>query len=587
MKKNLSAYVMATALFVAFTNPLQLVAQQPRYKLLDMGTLGGPQSHVNILDFGYARVLNNHGTLAGWADTSTSDPFPSFCFNEDCYVSQVFDWRNGSRKALGGLADGLSSQASWISPNGLIAGASQNGETDPLFSGFPENRAVLWRNGHITDLGTLPEGGYESAANAINSKGQVTGWATNTISDPDSMIAPGFLPTQTRAFLWQTGAMRDIGTLGGDDAIAFLINGRGQVVGWSYTSSEPATPSCLFPLTTGSFLWENGTMKNLGGFGGTCTLASGLNDRGQVVGTSFVSGDLAFHPFLWDGHKLQDLPTLGGTSGTAGALNDAGQAVGSANLPGDQQFHAALWNNGVITDLGVLSGDEVSFAQSVNSKGQIVGSSMNIDFTQIRAFLWEDGGPMVDLNTLIPPGATLRLVVPGTINDRGEIAGKGVDANGDEHAFLLIPCPGNGASDCQEVIAGATEASPAGTAPLAQRPQVTNPSNSIRQMLRRRLGPGLHFLTPKAGLVKQSANHDSVSQIDDFVAAHERAEISVAFSTSSSTPANTYSCPAIRCSAHHTQGSVCGAKLCSIPGVVEPIWKAYDLTYQRVCFYGC
>ena len=65
----------------------------------------------------------------------------------------------------------------------------------------------------MSDLGTLPEGGYESWANAVNSKGQVIGWATNT-SDANSMAAPWFSPTQTRAFLWQKGAMQDLGTLG-------------------------------------------------------------------------------------------------------------------------------------------------------------------------------------------------------------------------------------------------------------------------------------------------------------------------------------------------------------------------------------
>ena len=203
MKPKIPMLIAATMLFASLASPAWLFAQQPRYKLIDLGTLGGPQSYVYMPN-NYAPVLNDRSTVAGWADTSTTDPFPAFCFNEDCYVSHAFQWHAGVRTDLGALVDGVSSQSTWISSNGLIAGTSQNGETDPLFPGFPENHAVLWRNGHITDLGTLPEGGYESGANAVNSKGQVIGWATNTIPDPYSMIAPGFLPTQTRA-LYERG----------------------------------------------------------------------------------------------------------------------------------------------------------------------------------------------------------------------------------------------------------------------------------------------------------------------------------------------------------------------------------------------
>jgi uncharacterized membrane protein len=104
-------------------------------------------------------VLNNRGVLAGWADTSTSDPFPNFCFNSDWFTSHSFQWRDGERTDLGVLSGGASSASLWISPNGFIAGYSQNGQIDPLVTGLPEIRAVLWREGGITDLGTL-EGGY-------------------------------------------------------------------------------------------------------------------------------------------------------------------------------------------------------------------------------------------------------------------------------------------------------------------------------------------------------------------------------------------------------------------------------------------
>src|SRR5260370_22221522 len=41
-------------------------------------------------------------------------------------------------------------------------------------------------------------------------------------------------------------------------------------------------------------------MKDIGGLGGTCTLASDLNNRGQVVGGSSLTSDSTIHPFAWN-----------------------------------------------------------------------------------------------------------------------------------------------------------------------------------------------------------------------------------------------------------------------------------------------
>jgi hypothetical protein len=200
---NVSASAAAAETVVSALPVRPSIAQQPssshpHYKLIDLGTLGGPQSYVNNGNDGSTQVavLNNKGELTGWADTSAPDPFPDFCFNEDCRVSHAFEWHAGVRTDLGALTEGLSSAASWVSASGLIVGFAENGEMDPLIPGLPEIRAVLWRNHRVTDLGTLPdEGGYESVANAVNSREQVVGWATNTVPDPNSMAAPGFLPT--------------------------------------------------------------------------------------------------------------------------------------------------------------------------------------------------------------------------------------------------------------------------------------------------------------------------------------------------------------------------------------------------------
>ena len=50
---------------------------------------------------------------------------------------------------------------------------------------------------------------------------------------------------------------------------------------------------------------------------------------------------------------------------------------------------------------------------------------------------------MVNLQDLVLPGSDLALTEPIFINDRGEIVGNAVLPNGDQHAFLLIPCNEN------------------------------------------------------------------------------------------------------------------------------------------------
>jgi probable HAF family extracellular repeat protein len=255
-----SKKLMRVVTFAALAVSLPMAAQEEHakhhhYKLVDLGTFGGPLNYINGDDLlvpymEAAQSTNGAGTLIGWADTSTLDPYNPFCFNGDCYVSHAFEWHNGFKSDLGVLPGGQNSATSWISANGLIVGASQNGELDPLSPGFPENHAVLWRDGNIIDLGTLPEGGYESDAEAVNSRGQVVGWAFNTVPDPYSMgdwspLYNYYEPTppysyQNRAFLWENGVVRDLGTLGtGTDAYAVAINERGQVIGISYTSSTP------------------------------------------------------------------------------------------------------------------------------------------------------------------------------------------------------------------------------------------------------------------------------------------------------------------------------------------------------------
>jgi len=196
------------------------------------------------------------------------------CGDPDCAVFHSFKWRNGVFTDLGAHPGNNSSGPIWISDSGLILANGSNGAIDPL-TGTPEQRGVFFtKDGQVIDIGTL-EGGNESFALAVNNRGEVVGVASDSIPDPFSLFGFG---TETRAILWQKGVMQDLGTLGGPDAIASVVNERGQVAGNSFTNSTPNTVTGK--PTADPFLWENGTMLDLGTLGGTFGIANWLNNRG-------------------------------------------------------------------------------------------------------------------------------------------------------------------------------------------------------------------------------------------------------------------------------------------------------------------
>ena len=499
----------AALLFAALALPGRLFAQDKQdhnrkhhhYKLIDIGTFGGPESFVpETIEFVNANGdLNKRGLVVGGSATSIPTTGTSnflVCGGLSGtvpFVFHAFEWDRGVVSDLGAFPGASNcSTVAGVNEIGKVIGGSENGEIDPL-TGFNQLRAVSWIDGNITDLGSF--GGNQNGATGINSHGQVVGFSLNTIPDPFSIV--DFLlvgvpnnGTQIRAFLWQDGVMRDLGTLGGPDAIAYLVNERGQIAGQSYTNDIP-NPVTGLP-TFDPFLWDNGKMIDLGTLGGTFGFPLALNNRGQVVGTSNLAGDTTAHAFLWDRGVLTDMGTLGGDFSNANAINEAGEVVGYSAPTGDQSVHAFLWRNGVMTDLGTVDGDPCSTANAINSRRQVVGiSTATCDFsTGRRAFLWESGS-MVDLNTLIAPGSGLQLTLAETINDRGEIAGNGtphgcglVEECG--HAFLLIPCDENhlGLDGCDYSLVETPAAVPQPIAAIRDASSRTLPQSFQRRMSR-------------------------------------------------------------------------------------------------------
>lgn len=363
--------------------------------------------------------------------------------------------RTGYRVFDLGTLGGSSSSGNTLNDIGWAMGSAN-------LPGNTTEHATVWIYGLKFDLGTL--GGPNSAVEwpVKNDHGKVAGISETPAKDPlgEAWSCSAFFPTVTghicRGFVWQWGAMTPLPTLGGNNGYAAGANNRGQVVGWAENTVHD--PTCVAPqvLQFEAVVYgpEPGQIRQLPPFQGDPDgAATAINDKGQVVGISgtcdvAVGAFSAKHALLWENGVAMNLGSLGGKGwNTPTAINHQGQVVGFSDLPGDvsggtpnANFHAFLWTKEAgMRDLGTLPGDTISEALDINDRGQIVG----VSYPSSRAFLWEDG-VMKDLNTLVASDSPLYLIAAGGINERGEITGQGcVLSNGactsETPAFLALP----------------------------------------------------------------------------------------------------------------------------------------------------
>jgi probable HAF family extracellular repeat protein len=361
-------------------------------------------------------------------------------------------------------------------------------------------------------VSTLPDfGGTSSGGNSINDQSWVAGYSR--------------LPDRNRhATLWRNGVLSDLGTLGGpNSSVTWNVkNTAGIIVGISQTlTPEPlgeswssaffySTPNNVGYINLG-FVWQNNQMRGLPPFpGGNNGFATGANNLGQVVGWAengvhdpncCCTQVLQFRPAVWTlgPDQIQDLPLIpGDSSGAATAINDNGQIVGISGIC-DQAVgrhtakHAVLWENGTVTDIYPDApapwwntptainqrGDVVGFAgdpafvegdilhafiwtkdngikvlkplrgrvpehvdseaYGINEARQVVGVSCDADQLDCRAVIWDHGVYPTDLNDFKGSYSGV-LALARDINNKGEITGRGIDpTTGALIAYLAVP----------------------------------------------------------------------------------------------------------------------------------------------------
>jgi probable HAF family extracellular repeat protein len=168
---------------------------------------------------------------------------------------------------------------------------------------------------------------------------------------------------------------------------------------------------------------------------------SGINDHGQVCGSTSFPGNGSPDASLYTDGQIKDLgiarPVDSGS--WAQAINSPGQVVGTSwNF---FEARAFLYSDGVMQNLGYLTGpnhllDNSSYGRGINNRSQVVGYSYlsySIENLVQHAFFYSDG-VMQDLGTLA--GSTGSFSQADAINDRDEIVGVSITASGTRHAFL-------------------------------------------------------------------------------------------------------------------------------------------------------
>jgi len=297
----------------------QIAFRWDRGEMVNLGTLVDST-------FSRAFTLNSAGFAVGEAFTSPATG----------EQSRAILWApDGTLTDLGGFVSG--GVANGINDSNVVVGTS----TQATAQGNAI-RAFRWEDGALQDLGTLSTVvNAQSRGNRINAAGHVVGSSHTDVMHEGSRV--------THAFLWRDGVLTDLGSLGDDPdehfSTALELNDVGQVVGEAVVGEVTTSSGHL--AVQHAFLWENGEMTDLGTLG---TLrhsrATDINNLGQIVGhsTQIVGSSSSARAVTWENGGIQDLNDLIPLNTrwvlqTAEAINDRGEIIGYGTYVGQTRAY--------------------------------------------------------------------------------------------------------------------------------------------------------------------------------------------------------------------------------------------------------
>ncbi len=278
---------------------------------LPLGTLGGKNSSINW------NGINDRGDAVGMSETSATDPNgEDLCGFGTHATCLPFLWHKGVMHALPTVG-GNNGQASAINNRAQVAGYAENGVVDSTCpAGVTNNRIdlpVMWTKGNAQALPTIGTD-VDGVAFGINNQGQAVGYS-------------GTCTAANYAVMWENETATPLPGLGTPGGIAYAINGHNQIVGQAVNSDGTALAA----------IWENNTVRSLGILlpGDAAAFATSINNKGQVVGSSFDFSGNWSHGLIWENGRMFDLNQLFPASSnlyviSASNINESGQIAGMA-----------------------------------------------------------------------------------------------------------------------------------------------------------------------------------------------------------------------------------------------------------------